>query len=65
VLTAVMVMMVTLVATLSNRGAGDGLLLAWGKAWLMSWPIAWATALLWGPWARKLARLLAEEPGGG
>ena len=48
VLTSVMVLMVTLVATLANRGPADGFVFAWLKTWLMSWPIAWTTALLWG-----------------
>lgn len=63
VLTFMMVVMVTGVATVANLGLASGLLLAWFKTWLLAWPIAWATALLWAPWARKITRCLAEEPG--
>ena len=57
VLTSVMVLMVTLVATLANRGPADGFVFAWLKTWLMSWPIAWTTALLWGGTANTITRL--------
>jgi hypothetical protein len=62
VLTSMMVLVVTCVATLVNRGLADGFVLSWLTTWLMSWPTAWATALLWGPMANKLTRLVVEEP---
>ncbi len=58
VLTSMMVLVVTCVATLVNRGLADGFVLSWLTTWLMSWP----TALLWGPMANKLTRLVVEEP---
>jgi len=65
VLTSVMVLVVTGVATLVNVGLAGGMAFIWFKTWLMSWPIAWATALLWGPTARRITRILAEDPAQG
>ena len=62
VLTSMMVLVVTGVATLVNVGLTGAMPFVWFKTWLMSWPIAWATALLWGPTAKRITGLLTEEP---
>lgn len=52
-MTAIMVLMVTLVATLVNIGLRSDFLLQWIKAYLVSWPIAAMTGYLVMPAARR------------
>ena len=52
-MTAVMVLVVTLVATLLNIGLRADFVLQWLKAYLVAWPIAAATGYLVMPVARR------------
>ena len=53
-MTAVMVLVVTLVATFLNIGLRADFLFQWLKAYLISWPIAAITAYLVMPAARRI-----------
>ena len=52
-MTAVMVLMVTLVATLLNIGLRPDFVFQWLKAYLVSWPIAAVTGYFVMPPARR------------
>lgn len=52
-MTAVMVLVVTLVATVINIGLAPGFVLQWLKAYLVAWPIAAVTGYLVMPAARR------------
>jgi hypothetical protein len=51
---AVMVFMVTLIATYLNLGFDPGFLQQWAKAYLVAWPVAATTAFFVMPPARHL-----------
>ena len=53
-MTAIMVLMVTLVATLLNIGVRHDFLFQWIKAYLIGWPIAAVTGYFIMPAARRL-----------
>ena len=53
-MTAVMVFMVTLVATLLNIGLRSDFVFQWLKAYLVAWPIAAITGYFIMPAARRL-----------
>lgn len=53
-MTAVMVLMVTFIATLLNIGLRHDFLLQWTKAYLIGWPIAAVTGFLFMPTARRI-----------
>jgi hypothetical protein len=53
-----MVLMVTLVATYMNLGWCSDFLLQWMKAWLVSWPVAAATAFIAMPVAQRATMLI-------
>ena len=53
-MTAVMVLMVTLVATLLNIGMRSDFIVQWVKAYLVAWPIAAITGYFIMPAARRL-----------
>ena len=53
-MTALMVAMVTLVATLLNIGLRHDFLLQWIKAYLIGWPIAAITGYFFMPTARRI-----------
>ena len=53
-MTAVMVLMVTLVATILNLGMHAGFLFQWIKAYLVAWPVAAITGYFIMPAARRL-----------
>lgn len=55
VMTAVMVFMVTLIATSLNVGFGPGFLQQWAKAYIVAWPVAALTAFVVMPGARRIA----------
>lgn len=63
-MTAVMVCMVTLVVTFINLGLRADFLLQWAKAYLISWPIAAATAFVIMPGARQLTDAIMRRIGG-
>jgi uncharacterized protein DUF2798 len=52
-MTAVMVLMVTLIATLINIGLRHDFLLQWIKAYVIGWPVAAVTGYLIMPMARR------------
>jgi hypothetical protein len=59
-MTAVMVLMVTLVATFINLGPAPDFLAQWAKAYIVSWPVAAVTGYLVMPMARRFtARVVA------
>jgi len=53
-MTSVMVLMVTLVATLLNIGLRHDFLFQWIKAYLIGWPIAAVTGYFFMPAARRV-----------
>jgi hypothetical protein len=52
-MTAIMVLMVTLVATLINLGLASDFLIQWAKAYIVSWPVAALTGYLVMPAAHR------------
>jgi hypothetical protein len=52
-MTAIMVLMVTLVATLVNLGLASDFLIQWAKAYIVSWPVAALTGYLVMPMAHR------------
>jgi hypothetical protein len=54
VMTSVMVLMVTLVATWVNLGLAPGFFVQWMKAYFLGWPVAAATGFVIMPGARRL-----------
>ncbi len=63
-MTAVMVCLVTLVGTYINLGLRADFLLQWGKAYVIAWPIAAATAFVIMPTARRLTDSIIQKIGG-
>lgn len=63
VMTAVMVCMVTLVVTFINLGLRTDFLIQWAKAYLISWPVAAATAFVIMPGARRLTDAIMKKIG--
>ena len=63
-MTAVMVAMVTLIATLLNLGLHAGFLLQWAKAYIVGWPVAAATGYLIMPMARRFTDRVVARIGG-
>lgn len=59
-MTAVMVLVVTLVATLLNIGLRADFVLQWLKAYLIAWPVAAATGYLVMPVARRFATRVVD-----
>jgi len=63
-MTSVMVLMVTLIATLINLGLPSDFVVQWMKAYFIAWPIAAATGYLVMPSARRLTdRILTRIDG--
>ena len=59
-MTSMMVLMVTLIATLINLGLAPNFISQWAKAYFSSWPIAALTGYFVMPSARRLtARVVA------
>ena len=52
-MTAVMVLMVTLIATLINIGLRHDFVLQWMKAYVVGWPVAALTGYVIMPMARR------------
>lgn len=52
-MSAVMVLMVTLIATFINLGLRSDFLVQWAKSYLVGWPVAATTAYLIMPMARR------------
>ena len=57
-MSAMMVFMVTLVATLMNLGPRADFFIHWMKAYLVSWPVAALTAYAVMPMARRFTNLV-------
>ena len=53
-MTALMVLMVTLVATFLNIGVRHDFMLQWMKAYLVGWPVAATTGYFFMPTARRV-----------
>jgi hypothetical protein len=53
-MTAVMVCMVTLIATLLNIGLRPDFMEQWLKAYVIGWPVAATTGFLFMPTARRI-----------
>ena len=64
-MTAVMVAMVTLIATWLNIGLTHDFILKWAKAYIIAWPIAAITGYLVMPPARRLTDWVVGQTGGG
>jgi hypothetical protein len=59
-MTAIMVMMVTLIATLLNIGMRHDFVFQWIKAYLIGWPIAAITGYFIMPAARRVTTRLVN-----
>ena len=60
-LSAIMVSIVSAVILLANQGATPDFPLRWFKSFATAWPVAFSTALVVGPFVRRIvARLTAE-----
>lgn len=59
-MTAIMVLMVTLVATLLNIGMRNDFVLQWIKAYLIGWPIAAITGYFIMPAARTVTTRIVK-----
>ena len=55
-----MVLMVTLVATYLNLGWRSDFVFQWMRAWLVSWPVAAATAFIAMPIAQRATMLIVR-----
>ncbi len=62
VLSGLMSLVVSGVATLRNAGPVDGVLTLWLGAWLLSWLIAFPVVLIVAPVARRLVSLAVRAP---
>ena len=58
ILSALMSLLVSGIATFRNAGLADGFLAAWIGAWLPSWAIAFPVVLLAAPLTRRLVQRL-------
>jgi hypothetical protein len=63
-MTSVMVLMVTLIATFINLGLPSDFVVQWMKAYIIAWPVAATTGYLVMPLARRLTdRILMRIDG--
>ncbi|WP_374627995.1 DUF2798 domain-containing protein [Devosia sp.] len=62
ILSALMSLLVSGIATFRNAGLADGFLAAWIGAWLPSWLIAFPVVLVVAPIARRLVGVLVKAP---
>ena len=62
ILSALMSLHVSGIATFLNAGLADGFLAAWIGAWLPSWLIAFPVVLVVAPIARRLVGVLVKAP---
>ena len=62
-MTSVMVLMVTLIATFINLGLPPDFFWQWMKAYFIAWPVAAATGYLVMPSARRLTDLILSRAG--
>jgi hypothetical protein len=64
-MSSVMVMMVTLLATFLNLGLRADFVMQWVKAYFIAWPVAAATGFFVMPSARRLSDRIAAMIDGG
>lgn len=62
VLSALMSLIVSGIATLRNAGLADAFVTLWLGAWLPSWLVAFPTVLFVAPLARRLVGALVKSP---
>lgn len=62
VLSGLMSLLVSGIATIRNAGLADGFVNLWMNAWIPSWLIAFPTVLVVAPLARRLVTSLVIEP---
>jgi hypothetical protein len=62
VLSAMMSLLVSGIATFRNAGFGDGFVGLWVNAWLPSWLIAFPVVLIVAPVARRVVGLVVRQP---
>ena len=62
VLSGMMSLVVSGIATFRNAGLIDGVLGLWMSAWLLSWLSAFPTVLIVAPTARRLVTLVIRAP---
>ncbi len=60
ILSIIMTMVVSAVATVKNLGIGPNFVSDWLPAWAMSWVIAFPTLLMALPITRRLVRMLVH-----
>jgi Protein of unknown function (DUF2798) len=60
ILSIIMTMVVSAVATVKNLGIGPDFVSDWLSAWAMSWVIAFPTLLMALPLTRRLVRLVVQ-----
>jgi hypothetical protein len=63
-MSAVMVLMVTLLVTYLNLGFHDGFVAQWIKAYFIAWPVAATTGFLVMPMARRVTDRIVAMTGG-
>ncbi|HEY8593979.1 MAG TPA: DUF2798 domain-containing protein, partial [Devosiaceae bacterium] len=64
ILSALMSLIVSGIATLRNAGFVDGFIPLWLSAWILSWAIAFPVVLVVAPIARRLVGMLVKAPSG-
>ena len=62
VLSALMSLIVSGIATFRNAGPVDGFITLWFDAWFPSWLVAFPTVLVVAPLARRLVAMLVKAP---
>ncbi len=63
-MSAVMVLMVTLLVTYLNLGFHSGFIAQWIKAYFIAWPVAATTGFLVMPMARRVTDFIVAMTGG-
>lgn len=64
IMSAGMSAVVAFVVTVINTGLDADIVLRWLNAWALALPVAWLSAFLWGPTAKKIASLITRPPPG-
>jgi hypothetical protein len=62
-MSAILAFLMTGVITFINSGFDTGFLLRWGRAFVITWPIALSIVLLLGPNVRTIAERLCTRDG--
>jgi hypothetical protein len=62
VLSGLMSLIVSGVATVRNAGFGDDFLGMWINAWLLSWLVAFPVVLVVAPVTRRLVAMMVKAP---